>query len=113
MALSQVAGDLSDVTAFVTLEPCSFHGKTPSCAKSLVERGVRRVVVAMLDPDHRNSGAGIEILKAAGVEVNIGVLEEKAFEDLGLYLALIANNSIECNDEGTPSSAQNLRRCSS
>ena len=95
MALSQVDGDLSDVTAFVTLEPCSFHGRTPSCAKTLVERGVKCVVVAMLDPDPRNSGAGIEILKAAGVNVKIGVLEDKARDDLGLYLALPANKLVE------------------
>ncbi|MBZ0093550.1 MAG: bifunctional diaminohydroxyphosphoribosylaminopyrimidine deaminase/5-amino-6-(5-phosphoribosylamino)uracil reductase RibD [Sulfuricellaceae bacterium] len=91
MALSQVAGDLSGVTAFVTLEPCSFHGRTPSCAKALVTRGIKRVVVAILDPDPRNSGAGIEILKAAGVEVAVGTLERSALEDLGPYLAVIAN----------------------
>nr|WP_315488690.1 bifunctional diaminohydroxyphosphoribosylaminopyrimidine deaminase/5-amino-6-(5-phosphoribosylamino)uracil reductase RibD [uncultured Rhodoferax sp.] len=95
MALAQVDGDLSDVTAFVTLEPCSFHGRTPSCAKTLVERGVKCVVVAMLDPDPRNSGAGIEILKAAGINVKIGVLEDKARDDLGRYLALPANKLIE------------------
>jgi pyrimidine deaminase RibD-like protein len=87
MALSQVTGDLSDVTAFVTLEPCSFHGRTPSCANALVARGIGRVVVATLDPDPRNSGAGIEILKTAGVEVSVGTLEHSAIEDLGPYLA--------------------------
>ncbi|WP_396268130.1 bifunctional diaminohydroxyphosphoribosylaminopyrimidine deaminase/5-amino-6-(5-phosphoribosylamino)uracil reductase RibD [Ideonella sp.] len=95
MALAQVAGDLSEVTAFVTLEPCSFHGRTPSCAKALVVRGIRRVVVATLDPDPRNAGTGIEILKAAGLEVCVGVLEERALSDLGPHLALIANNSVE------------------
>lgn len=87
MALSLVPGDLSDVTAFVTLEPCSFHGRTPSCAKTLVARGIQRVVVATLDPDPRNAGAGIEILKAAGVEVSVGVLEATALRDMGPYLA--------------------------
>lgn len=48
MALSQVSGDLSKVIAFVTLEPCSFHGRTPSCAKELVARGIKRVYVARL-----------------------------------------------------------------
>lgn len=94
MVLTQVAGDLSEVTAFVTLEPCSFHGRTPSCAKALAESGIKRVVVAMLDPDPRNSGAGIEILKAAGIEVCVGVLEHIACEDLGPYLALLANQSL-------------------
>ena len=59
MALSQLSGPLSDVTAFVTLEPCSFQGRTPSCARALVDRGIRRVFVGTLDPDPRNSGAGI------------------------------------------------------
>lgn len=87
MALSLVPGDLGDVVAYVTLEPCSFHGRTPSCAKALVARGIQRVVVAMLDPDPRNAGAGIEILKAAGVEVTVGVLEHSAVADMGAYLA--------------------------
>jgi pyrimidine deaminase RibD-like protein len=91
MALAQVSGDLSGVTAFVTLEPCSFHGRTPSCAKALVARGVQRVVVATLDPDPRNAGAGIEILRAAGVDVSVGVLEPAAREDMGAYLGAVAN----------------------
>lgn len=95
MALSQVSGDLSDVIAFVSLEPCSFHGRTPSCAKALVARGIKRVYVATLDPDPRNSGAGIEILKAAGVVVSVGSLEKDALKDLGSYLAEIANPSIK------------------
>ncbi len=93
MALSRVSGDLSGVTAFVTLEPCSFHGRTPSCARALVARGITRVVVAALDPDPRNSGAGIGILQAAGIEVVTGVLEQRALEDLGPYLNLAANSA--------------------
>ena len=86
MALSQVSGDLSGVTAFVTLEPCSFHGRTPSCAQALAARGIQRVVVSTLDPDPRNAGAGIDILLAAGVEVLVGTLEPVALQDLGPYL---------------------------
>lgn len=82
----ELSSDLSDVTAFVTLEPCSFHGRTPSCATALVARGIGRVVVAALDPDPRNAGKGIDILQAAGVEVTMGVRQEQALEDLGPYL---------------------------
>ena len=87
VALAQVSDDLSEVTAFVTLEPCSFHGRTPSCAKTLIHRGIRRVLVATLDPDPRNSGAGIALLEAAGVYVEVGMLEREALDDLGPYLA--------------------------
>ena len=93
LALQQVDGPLDDVTAFVTLEPCAFHGRTPSCAKTMVARGVRRVFVAMLDPDARNSGRGIEILRDAGVEVTVGLLEADAVRDLSPYLALPENGA--------------------
>ncbi|MFE8645023.1 bifunctional diaminohydroxyphosphoribosylaminopyrimidine deaminase/5-amino-6-(5-phosphoribosylamino)uracil reductase RibD [Sphingomonas sp. NCPPB 2930] len=93
LALQQVDGPLGDVTAFVTLEPCAFHGRTPSCARTLVARGVRRVFVAMLDPDARNSGKGIEILREAGVEVTVGLLEADAARDLSPYLALPENGA--------------------
>ena len=86
MALSQVSGDLTGVTAYVTLEPCSFQGRTPSCAEALVASGIKRVVVAMLDPDPRNSGAGIQILQAGGVDVSVGLLKCEAIADLAPYL---------------------------
>ena len=91
MALSQLSGALTDVTAFVTLEPCSFHGRTPSCAQELVLRKVARVYIAMRDPDPRNNGAGVEILKRAGIEVSIGLLDDVARQDLAPYLALEDN----------------------
>lgn len=90
-ALLKLTGPLDDVTAFVTLEPCAFHGRTPSCAKTLVERGVRRVYVAMLDPDPRNDGKGIALLREAGVEVTVGVCEDEARRDLAPHLALKEN----------------------
>ncbi len=87
MALSQLTGPLTDVTAFVTLEPCSFHGRTPSCAQALAQRRVARVFIAILDPDPRNNGAGVEILARAGIEVSVGLLEDLARKELGPYLA--------------------------
>lgn len=90
-AMAQLEGALDDVTAYVTLEPCSFHGRTPSCAKTMAERGVKRVVVAMLDPDERNNGKGVEILEAANVEITVGTLAQEAQHDLQPYLALPNN----------------------
>jgi pyrimidine deaminase RibD-like protein len=95
MALRRVRGDLSDVTAYVSLEPCSFHGRTPSCARALVDRRIGRVVVALLDPDVRNDGAGIQMLRDAGVEVTVGVLGREALQNLAPYLALAANQRPE------------------
>jgi pyrimidine deaminase RibD-like protein len=87
MALSQVSGDLSSVVAYVTLEPCSFQGRTPSCAKALVASGIKRVIVAMLDPDLRNAGKGIQILRDGGLDVSVGLLGHDADLDLAPYLA--------------------------
>jgi pyrimidine deaminase RibD-like protein len=91
MALSQISGSAEGVCAYVTLEPCSFQGRTPSCAHALVAAGIRRVVVGILDPDPRNNGAGLAVLVGAGVEVKTGVLEADVHRDLDPYLALSAN----------------------
>lgn len=65
-------------TAYVTLEPCSHHGRTPPCCETLVKAGIKRVVAAMQDPNPKVSGNGFACLKAAGIEVSCGVLEEDA-----------------------------------
>jgi pyrimidine deaminase RibD-like protein len=88
MALSRFSGDLSEVTVYVTLEPCAFYGRTPSCAQALAASGIKRVVIATLDPDPRNAGAGVEILRAAGIEVIVGVLEPQVLKEIGRYLAV-------------------------
>lgn len=70
--------DAQGATAYVTLEPCSHHGRTPPCCDALIKAGVSRVVVAMQDPNPQVSGRGLEKLKAAGVQVTCGVLAEDA-----------------------------------
>ncbi|RAH38605.1 bifunctional diaminohydroxyphosphoribosylaminopyrimidine deaminase/5-amino-6-(5-phosphoribosylamino)uracil reductase RibD [Halomonas sp. SL1] len=65
-------------TAYVTLEPCSHHGRTGPCAEALVEAGVAKVVVAMRDPNPLVAGNGIARLRAAGIEVEVGLLEAQA-----------------------------------
>lgn len=86
MALSQVEGSLEDVTAFVTLEPCSFHQKTPSCAKEMIRRRVGVCFVALIDPHPRNRGRGIEMLREAGMRVVTGTLEDEARTDLRTHV---------------------------
>lgn len=85
-ALSKVSGLLEDVSAFVTLEPCSFHGLTPSCAKSLINRKINAVYIALIDPDPRNSGRGIALLEEAGIAIVKNVLSIATAKFLLPYL---------------------------
>ncbi|HEX7794972.1 MAG TPA: deaminase [Vicinamibacterales bacterium] len=73
-------------TLYSTLEPCSFHGRTPACSRSIAERGIARVVIGMRDPHPRVNGAGIVILREAGVEVIEGVCEAEVRRQLGLWV---------------------------
>ena len=86
MALSLVPEDMDGLTLFVTLEPCSFQGRTPSCAKTIVARKIKKVYVGILDPYPRNNGAGMDLLRSGGVETEIGLLAEEIEKDLNAYL---------------------------
>jgi diaminohydroxyphosphoribosylaminopyrimidine deaminase/5-amino-6-(5-phosphoribosylamino)uracil reductase len=73
-------------TLYSTLEPCSFHGRTPACSRSIAERGIARVVIGMRDPHPRVDGAGTLILRNAAVEVIEGVCEPEVRRQLGLWV---------------------------
>ena len=73
-----VACDVTGATAYVTLEPCAHHGKTPPCTQALIDAGVKRVVCAVGDPDPRVAGKGFDVLRSAGLAVEIGLMESEA-----------------------------------
>ena len=79
-ALDQIKLQAKGATMYVTLEPCSHHGKTPPCAISIIKSGVKKVIVAMLDPNPLNCGRGVNLLQDAGIEVDVGLLENEARE---------------------------------
>ena len=87
-ALASAKADVAGCTAYVTLEPCCHHGKTPPCSRALIEAGVSRVVVAHRDPFPEVSGGGIAELNEAGLQVDVGLMEHEAAECLAPYLML-------------------------
>ncbi len=88
-ALHQLAGQASDCTLYVTLEPCCHHGKTPPCSVAVSASGAQRVVIAMRDPFPQVAGGGIAQLLAAGIAVEVGLLEAEARSLNAPYLMLV------------------------
>ncbi len=80
--------DVRGAMMVVTLEPCCHTGKTPPCTEAVIEAGVSRVVIAMLDPDERVAGKGVAMLREAGVEVVVGVCDQHARDLLAPYITL-------------------------
>lgn len=85
-ALAMAGDAVRGATAYVTLEPCAHHGRTPSCAELLALAQLAHVVVALEDPDPRTHGKGLAILRAAGITVTSGIGAEEACRDLAGFL---------------------------
>ena len=88
---------LAGGTAFVTLEPCAHHGKTPPCITALIDAGIARLVVALQDPDHRVDGAGLAAATAAGIAVTTGVGAAEANDQLLPFIYRVQNNKPFCS----------------
>ncbi len=86
-------------TLYVSLEPCSHHGKTPPCADAVVEAGVARVVAPIADPDPRVGGKGFERLAKAGIDVVLGPLADEARRGQAGYLKRITQKTSLCGSE--------------
>ncbi len=85
-ALSKVGDKARGATMWVTLEPCSHHGKTPPCTNAIIDAGVSRVIVGSIDPDKKVNGRGIENLRSAGIEVVTGIETDTVQDLLAPYL---------------------------
>ena len=89
MAFNNLKKDAKDGTIYVNLEPCCHQGKTPPCVDKIISFGIKKVFVAIEDPDKRVSGKGIKLLKDAGIKVHLGLCEKEAKEiksSVGLIL---------------------------
>ncbi len=78
VAIEEAGKEANGATLYVNLEPCSHTGRTPPCVNALIAAGVRKVVIAMLDPNPLVNGAGVDALQKAGIEVKVGLLEKEA-----------------------------------
>jgi len=79
-ALDEAGIEASGATIYVTLEPCSHYGKTPPCAEKIIQMGIKRCVIATLDPNPLVAGKGVKLLEEAGIEVKINVLKDAALK---------------------------------
>lgn len=85
-AISKLTVPINECELFVTLEPCSFEGRTPSCALTLAKLKPKHIYIAIEDPHPRNKGAGLSILKSAGISFTLGIGEKEVSDFISSYL---------------------------
>ena len=88
--------DVKDATLYVNLEPCSHFGKTPPCANTIVDKGIKKVFVGIMDPNPKVAGKGIEILRSNGIDVVVGLLEDECKKVNEIFLKYIKTNLPFC-----------------
>lgn len=88
-ALQEAGKEANDAVIYLNLEPCSHYGKTPPCVFNIINSGIKKVVIAIKDPNPKVAGKGIEILKKAGVEVEVGLLAEEAKKLNEIFLSFV------------------------
>ena len=89
-ALEEAGEKAEGATIYVTLEPCSHYGKTPPCAKKIIDMGIKRCIIASLDPNPLVSGRGIKMMTDAGIEVVTGIMEKEALELNRVFMKYIS-----------------------
>ena len=95
-AFENATEDVCGATMYVTLEPCSHYGKTPPCAIAIVQKGIKKVVIGLKDPNPLVSGGGIKILQENGIEVVCGVLQEEGKKLNEIFLKYITTKTPFC-----------------
>ncbi len=88
-ALLDAKNQTKGATLYVTLEPCTFFGKTPACVNTVIDSGLKRVVIAMKDPNPKVSGKGIRMLQKAGIETRVGLLGKEAQKQNESYFKFV------------------------
>jgi diaminohydroxyphosphoribosylaminopyrimidine deaminase/5-amino-6-(5-phosphoribosylamino)uracil reductase len=91
-AIKNVSESINNATLYVNLEPCSHTGKTPSCAKEIIKHNFKRIVIANIDPNPLVAGKGIEMLRNAGIHVDVGIQEKKAEKLNAFFFKFIQTN---------------------
>ncbi len=92
-ALKSAGENTAGQTLYVTLEPCSHHGKTPPCAQAVIDAKIGKVIVAMFDPSPHSAGTGVQQLREAGIDVEVGLLEEGSASFDGSVFEIAENES--------------------